>query len=213
MSSVYDLRTLTSPAEGSSVKFPAAPYANAASYFDAYAEEISRTAKTIDPAMLDRAAVILLEAYTRGAPIFSCGNRGSASIANHMQCDHVKGVRTTTDLSPHVLSLSTNVELLTAIASDMGTRTSSSINFSPIPGRATCSWPSRRQVVRPTSCGRSPGLVAMACTLLRSPASTEAPPSRRPRSTFMSTARTTGSARTCIRPSCIPWPSTYANRG
>ena len=63
MSSVYDLRTLTSPAEGSSVKFPAAPYANAASYFDAYAEEISRAAKTIDPAMLDRAAAILLEAY------------------------------------------------------------------------------------------------------------------------------------------------------
>jgi phosphoheptose isomerase len=120
MSSVYDLRTLTSPAEGSSVKFPAAPYANAASYFDAYAEEISRAAKTIDPAMLDRAAAILLEAYTRGARIFSCGNGGSASIANHMQCDHVKGVRTTTDLTPHVLSLSTNVELLTAIANDMG---------------------------------------------------------------------------------------------
>src|SRR5208282_2523001 len=45
---------------------------------------------------------------------------GSASIANHMQCDHVKGVRTATDLSPHVLSLSTNVELLTAIANDTG---------------------------------------------------------------------------------------------
>ena len=52
--------------------------------------------------------------------MFSCGNGGSASIANHMQCDHVKGVRTTTDLSPRVLSLSTNVELLTAIANDTG---------------------------------------------------------------------------------------------
>ena len=52
--------------------------------------------------------------------MFSCGNGGSASIANHLQCDHVKGVRTTTDLPPRVLSLSTNVELLTAIANDMG---------------------------------------------------------------------------------------------
>ena len=74
---------------------------------------------SIEPAALDRAAAILLEAYTRGAGVFSCGNGGSASIANHLQCDHVKGVRTTTDLAPRVVSLSTNVELLTAIANDM----------------------------------------------------------------------------------------------
>jgi phosphoheptose isomerase len=37
-----------------------------------------------------------------------------------MQCDHVKGVRTATDLSPQVMSLSTNVELVTAIANDIG---------------------------------------------------------------------------------------------
>ena len=82
------------------MKFPVAPYASAASYFDAYAEEIARAAKTIEPAAFDRAAAILLEAYARGARMFSCGNGGSASIANHMQCDHVKGVRTTTDLTP-----------------------------------------------------------------------------------------------------------------
>ena len=88
--------------------------------FRRYAEEMARAAKTIDPEALDRAAAILLEAYLRGARMFSCGNGGSASIANHMQCDHVKGIRTATDLSPQVLSLSTNVELLTAIANDIG---------------------------------------------------------------------------------------------
>src|SRR6516162_3147935 len=120
MSSVYDLRTLTPHADGGPVKFPGAPYATAAAYFDAYTEEMSRAGKTIDSAALDRAASVLLEAYLRGARIFSCGNGGSASIANHMQCDHVKGIRTATDLSPHVLSLSANVELLTAIANDTG---------------------------------------------------------------------------------------------
>lgn len=120
MSSVYDLRTLTPPADGSPVKFPLAPYATAASYFDAYAEEMSRAAKTIEPTAFDRAAAILLKAYAAGARMFSCGNGGSASIANHVQCDHVKSVRTETDLTPQVLSLSTNVELLTAIANDMG---------------------------------------------------------------------------------------------
>jgi len=116
MSSGYDLGAFASA--DSFVKFPIGPYASAASYFDAYAEEMARATKSIDPAMLDRAAATLVEAYLRGARIFSCGNGGSASIANHMQCDHVKGVRTATDLSPRVLSLSANVELLTAIAND-----------------------------------------------------------------------------------------------
>ena len=52
--------------------------------------------------------------------MFSCGNGGSASIANHMQCDHIKGIRNQTDLAPQVLSLSSNVELVTAIANDLG---------------------------------------------------------------------------------------------
>jgi len=104
----------------SPVKFPAAPYPSAASYFDTYADEFARAAKTIEPVALDCAAAIILEAHARGSRLFTCGNGGSASIANHMQCDHMKGVRTDTDLSPRVLSLSTNVELLTAIANDIG---------------------------------------------------------------------------------------------
>ena len=120
MSSFDELPTSTPPAGGSPVKFPVALHQSAASYFDAYAEEMSRAAKTIEPGTFDRAAAILLEAYTCGARMFSCGNGGSASIANHAQCDHVKNVRMTTDLTPRVLSLSTNVELLTAIANDMG---------------------------------------------------------------------------------------------
>jgi phosphoheptose isomerase len=115
MSSVYDMQ-----APGSPVKFPAAPYPSPASFLDAYAEEIARACKTIDPEAFGRAVEILLEAYTHDAQMFSCGNGGSASIANHMQCDHVKGVRTTTDLSPRVMSLSANVEVLTAIANDIG---------------------------------------------------------------------------------------------
>jgi phosphoheptose isomerase len=108
------------PAAGIPVKFPAGPYASAASYFDAYAEEMATAAKSIDAAEFERAAATLAEAYLRGARVFSCGNGGSASVANHMQCDHVKGIRTATDLSPHVFSLSANVELLTAIANDTG---------------------------------------------------------------------------------------------
>src|SRR5580693_9274983 len=102
------------------MKFPVARHSSAAAYLDGYTEEMSRAIKTIDSVAFDRAAAVLSEAYMRGARIFSCGNGGSASIANHMQCDHIKGIRTATDLTPHVLSLSANVELLTAIANDTG---------------------------------------------------------------------------------------------
>ena len=117
MRSVNDLEADT-PHAATSTKFPIVPYPNVSSFFDDYAEELSRAGKTIEPAALHHAAAILLDAYASGARVFSCGNGGSAAIANHMQCDHVKNVRTTTDLVPSVVSLSTNVELLTAVAND-----------------------------------------------------------------------------------------------
>jgi phosphoheptose isomerase len=120
MTTVRDLSTIGLPAYGGAVKFPAGSFASSGAYFDAYVEEMARAAKTVDAAAFDQAAAILCEAYACGARLFTCGNGGSASIANHMQCDHVKGIRTGTDLTPQVLSLSTNVELLTAIANDIG---------------------------------------------------------------------------------------------
>jgi phosphoheptose isomerase len=120
MNSLHHLDTVAPSADGTSAKFPATKYPAAARYFAAYTEEMSRGASAIEPATLDQATEILLEAYTRGAGVFACGNGGSASIANHLQCDHLKGIRTTTDLAPRVISLSANLELLTAIANDMG---------------------------------------------------------------------------------------------
>ena len=85
-----------------------------------YAPSCSRALATVDLAELERAAKILNAAHDRDAAVFACGNGGSASIANHLQCDHVKGVRTGTDLRTRVFSLSTNIELLSAIANDIG---------------------------------------------------------------------------------------------
>jgi D-sedoheptulose 7-phosphate isomerase/D-glycero-D-manno-heptose 1,7-bisphosphate phosphatase len=100
--------------------FPTVPYSTAASFTADYLDELAQAAASIDPASLDRASEILLEAYTKGNLVFSCGNGGSAAVANHLQCDHLKGVRTGTDLQSRVVSLSSNVELLTAIANDLG---------------------------------------------------------------------------------------------
>lgn len=122
MTETYDLRARTGAAGPGAVpadKFPSGPFALASSYSAAYFQQFSEAASSIDSDQVDRAAALLVDAFTKGATVFSCGNGGSASIANHMQCDHLKGVSTGTDLAPKVVSLSTNVELLTAIANDL----------------------------------------------------------------------------------------------
>ena len=107
------------PPDAAPVRFPEAPYHSSGSFFEAYLAETARAASSVEGTALEQAAAILLDAYASGAAVFVCGNGGSAAIANHLQCDHLKGVRTATDLLPRVISLSSNVELLTAIANDI----------------------------------------------------------------------------------------------
>ena len=51
--------------------------------------------------------------------IFVCGNGGSAAISNHFLCDHLKGISTNTNLLPKIISLSANIEVITAVANDI----------------------------------------------------------------------------------------------
>jgi histidinol-phosphate phosphatase family protein len=99
--------------------FPTRQFDDAGEFGVAYAAEFARAFGSVDPARISAAAEILSDAYDRDAAVFACGNGGSASIANHLQCDHVKCVRNGTDLATRVFSLSTNVELLSAIANDL----------------------------------------------------------------------------------------------
>lgn len=119
MSSVDEIPGICQPAREAASPFPATPFASAGAYFRAYEQQAALAILSVDPAALDGAADILIDAYTRGANVFTCGNGGSATIANHLVCDHVKGIRNATDLTPRVISLSSNVELITAIANDL----------------------------------------------------------------------------------------------
>ncbi len=74
--------------------------------------------RSVDRAAVRRASETLLRAYQEGRQVFACGNGGSAAIADHLECDHLKGIHRETDLSPKVRSLAANVALLTAIAND-----------------------------------------------------------------------------------------------
>jgi D-sedoheptulose 7-phosphate isomerase/D-glycero-D-manno-heptose 1,7-bisphosphate phosphatase len=119
MSTVRDHPVLALLDGATAPPFPVGRYDGVAAYFEEYAEEVARAARSVQLAHVERAAAVLIDTYTGGKAVFSCGNGGSAAIANHLQCDHLKGIRTATDISPRVVSLSANVELVTAIANDM----------------------------------------------------------------------------------------------
>lgn len=101
------------------MSFPNVKYASPGAYFSAYAKELARAATGLDTTALDRAAVILRSAIAARRTIFSCGNGGSCAIANHLLCDFAKGIQTDTEFRPHIVSLSANTELITAIGNDI----------------------------------------------------------------------------------------------
>ena len=102
------------------MSFPDQTYPSAGAYVGAYRDEIARAWASVDLAAFDRAAEVLAAAIQAGRVIYVCGNGGSASISNHLHCDVLKGAQTDTALKPKVVSLAGPLELVTAIANDIG---------------------------------------------------------------------------------------------
>lgn len=88
-------------------------------YFTSYAEQLHNALLTISPEMYEIAVNMIEDATHHNKQIFVCGNGGSAAIAEHMTCDHMKGVNNSTVLFPKLHSLSSNMSLITAIANDI----------------------------------------------------------------------------------------------
>ena len=99
--------------------FPDKQFADIGLFADAYYDRLALAAASIDRGALSAAAKMLSGALESDAQIFSCGNGGSASIANHLLCDFAKGIQTDTAIRPRIVSFSSNVEIMTAIANDI----------------------------------------------------------------------------------------------
>jgi D-sedoheptulose 7-phosphate isomerase len=100
-------------------KFPSRKYPNAGAFVADYARLVAASLTSVRSSEIDRAAAALKQAIQGDRLIFSCGNGGSAAIANHLTNDCSKGIATNTTLRSRVVSLSATVELITAIANDI----------------------------------------------------------------------------------------------
>jgi D-sedoheptulose 7-phosphate isomerase len=101
------------------MSFPDSKFANIVGYAESYFAQVAQAAASVDGTQLQRAVDILTRVYTEGGVVYSCGNGGSAAIANHLVCDHCKLVRADTELQSRIVSLSTTVEVITAIGNDI----------------------------------------------------------------------------------------------
>lgn len=83
-----------------------------------YSNELHRAMQAVNQNYVDCITSILLDSRT----IYVCGNGGSAAIAEHLACDCVKGVATDSknDFALNVVSLSSNLPMISAIANDIG---------------------------------------------------------------------------------------------
>lgn len=99
--------------------FPDKPYTVAAIYSAEYFSRLSAAAAAIDTQAFERAASLISTAIQSDRTIYACGNGGSAAISNHLLCDFAKRIQTDTELRPRIVSLSSHIELITAIGNDI----------------------------------------------------------------------------------------------
>lgn len=100
--------------------FPDRLFPDAGAYASEYFLRVAAAAATIDSRAVSAAGMLIRDTVFAGKRIYSCGNGGSAAIANHLVCDCLKGIRNGTSMRPKVHSFSTTVELISAIANDLG---------------------------------------------------------------------------------------------
>lgn len=87
---------------------------NAESYFAL----VSRTVEKLPFEAIDRLSNALIEAYENERTIYIFGNGGSASLASHIACDLGKGTVSGSRKRFRVMSLTSNLPLITAWAND-----------------------------------------------------------------------------------------------
>lgn len=87
-------------------------------FLNFYLSELVNSIKISDIKQIEKASLKILETVKKKGTIFVCGNGGSAAISNHYVCDYLKFLRQHTSLKPKVISLSNNLETITAITND-----------------------------------------------------------------------------------------------
>lgn len=83
-----------------------------------YISDVKRLCDILDVEEIESVCQLFLEAYKSGKKIFVAGNGGSAGTSNHFCCDFGKNAVKGETNRPQIISLSANIEVLTALGND-----------------------------------------------------------------------------------------------
>lgn len=83
-----------------------------------YIQRLLSDISSLDTQAVESACQILLRTWREGRTLFIAGNGGSAGTANHFCCDFGKNAVQGDVGRPRVISLSANIEVLTALGND-----------------------------------------------------------------------------------------------
>lgn len=83
-----------------------------------YIEEIKTLCDGLDTNKINEVHELMLRTYKSGKKIFVAGNGGSAGTANHFCCDFGKNAVKGDKNRPKIISLSANIEVLSALGND-----------------------------------------------------------------------------------------------
>ena len=104
------------------IKFPTKKFYAKDNFYKEYVEKLNFTLSSMNFKTISLISDVLKEIIIKKKNIFVCGNGGSGSVANHFLCDFNKGIKLSSKkkLMPKIISLSSTLEMITAIGNDLG---------------------------------------------------------------------------------------------
>jgi|TARA_B110000037_G_scaffold197727_1_gene236063 phosphoheptose isomerase len=100
-------------------KFPLKKITKSKDFYFEYINQKNNLLHKIDFNELDKIINLLKKCFRNNKILYTCGNGGSSSLADHFTCDFIKQTNNQTDLKIKSISLTSNFSLISAIANDI----------------------------------------------------------------------------------------------
>jgi len=100
-------------------QFPLKKITKSKDYYLEYINQKNDLLQKIDFKELDKIIKLLKNCFKNNNTVYTCGNGGSSSLADHFTCDFIKQTNNQTNLKVKCISLASNFSLISAIANDI----------------------------------------------------------------------------------------------
>lgn len=100
-------------------KFPLKRISKSKSFYLDYINQKNELLQKIDFKELDKVIKLLRKCFKNKNIVYTCGNGGSSSLADHFTCDFLKQTNNQTNLNVKSISLTSNFSLISAVANDI----------------------------------------------------------------------------------------------